>query len=493
MNTLESIEIWDKCFAKIADTYLGEPAPYKQMRFLLQGYDSNHNPIPMLTAKGDGQPATKGCFWDCESSDFAYRIQQYDSPNGGWNYRIDRAYETEDEELNVRIPYFRWFSPYLFNTHTHDDNQVMAQWHNYLGWSIFKNAIGYYGTGINSTTLPHYQVVQQDLSTGPNYWDNLGHEITSSTVKGIQKGFGQWFVITWSSSSTVVGHGTDFCESTPDLAFMRQFMSQQLNINPAFTCPPNLGGGPSGGGNSGGPIKFPGGFDLIKYSRWEFVKKPLGSYGGGGEGSSDSGHQGTPLDQEIVFFNGDNRMERISDLFAPEVSGSVEERFAHILSESELFALERFDSVRTVMIYGNFDSFFSPNGTPTFPDLNLAEGLYRLSVKLKDRKVFFLVFEVRHPFDVSVELKSYFEALLFPDPHSDNIVKANISTTAALRVNYTLFDHMGSTLYIQDFNLPKDHSGEHALNFDGHLPEGFIYHKFTFEDGSHKSYTTIKQ
>lgn len=487
VDIVERSEIWDKCFAKIADAYLREPEPYRQFRFQLEGFDSSHNPIPTLKTYGDGEPATKGCFWECESSNFAYRIQQYDAPQGGWNYRFAEAYETENEDLSVRIPYFRWFSPAQFDTHTPLVNQVTANWHNYNGWDSFRGFINYYNGGIASTTLPHYQLVQQNMGLPPGYFDNEGYPIASPEVRGIKKGWGQWYAFFVGSSVQINGVGVDWCETTPDLTFMRQFMTDGLNIVPALTCPPNLGGGNSSGGGIGdNPPVPPGGFNLLGYWRGEFVQKPKP-----GDGEGDS--QDNSLDDEIIFFDGDNWMSRISDVFAHDSHGSTEERFTQVLSQSEFFGLERFDSTRTVLLSGSFDTFFNSDGTPYFPNLSLTQGMYRLTVKKTDCSVFFIVFEVREPFDMQVELKDYFEALLFPNPHTDNNVKANFATTAALKVDYKLFDHMGNVFYTRNFNLPKDHSGEHSLKFDGHLPDGFLYHKFTFEDGSHKTYITVKQ
>lgn len=172
INTLERIEIWDKCFVKIADDYLTEPAPYRQFGFLLQGYDSNHNSMPTVMAADDGPPATKGCYWECESSDFAYRIQQYDNPNGGWNYRFEQAYETFDEELSMAIPYFRWFSTADFNIHIgHSGGLVppgLAQWHNYGDWESFIDNVG--GPfSLASKSLPHLIVAEQDFALSPTY------------------------------------------------------------------------------------------------------------------------------------------------------------------------------------------------------------------------------------------------------------------------------------------------------------------------------------
>jgi hypothetical protein len=125
-DTLNSIvkrfEIWDKCYAKVPNAYLRAPDPFKQYQLVLSGFDSNHNPVAEVQAKLDGPSATKDCFWDCESSEFAYRIQQYDIPQGGWSFRFEKAFQTEDEELHVKIPYFRWFSPTQFTTHTSSGN-----------------------------------------------------------------------------------------------------------------------------------------------------------------------------------------------------------------------------------------------------------------------------------------------------------------------------------------------------------------------------------
>lgn len=44
-----------------------------------------------------------------------------------------------------------------------------------------------------------------------------------------------------------------------------------------------------------------------------------------------------------------------------------------------------------------------------------------------------------------------------------------------------------------NFDVSEGHSGSHRLDGAVTLPNGFLYHKFTFDDGSYKTYTTIKQ
>jgi hypothetical protein len=56
-----------------------------------------------------------------------------------------------------------------------------------------------------------------------------------------------------------------------------------------------------------------------------------------------------------------------------------------------------------------------------------------------------------------------------------------------------LFDSQGNVQLVKNFFVPKDHSGNHSINTLNPLPNGFLYHKFTFEDGSYKTYTTLNQ
>lgn len=66
-SVAERFEIWDKCYAKVPNAYLAAPPAYKQYKMVLKGYDHAHNPLPDVAAISS-PPATKGCFWDCESS-----------------------------------------------------------------------------------------------------------------------------------------------------------------------------------------------------------------------------------------------------------------------------------------------------------------------------------------------------------------------------------------------------------------------------------------
>jgi hypothetical protein len=133
-----------------------------------------------------------------------------------------------------------------------------------------------------------------------------------------------------------------------------QFMTNELNISPALTCPPKLGGGSSGGGGfDEGPPVGPNVITITLMWKREPYNPP-----GNGNGN------GSPmpfLDDEFIFFKNENWIERVAEIFAHGEPGAVEERFTSILAQSELFAIERFDHERAVVLHGNHSTFFDAN------------------------------------------------------------------------------------------------------------------------------------
>ncbi len=56
-----------------------------------------------------------------------------------------------------------------------------------------------------------------------------------------------------------------------------------------------------------------------------------------------------------------------------------------------------------------------------------------------------------------------------------------------------VFDGQANLLHRQSLDLPVDQDGTHKIIPEINFPKGIIHHRFTFEDGSHSSYTTLKQ
>lgn len=489
----ERFEIWDKNYAKVPDRYLGFEENAKSFYFELQGFDQSHNPVGgsnglVYGDLGDGKNGTKTCHWDCESSQYALRIQAYNMTFGENNYRVERAYEYENEELNVRIPYFQWFSPQEFNEHTTDIYLFPLAgnpgWHGYAGWSQF---FGFISHTLAVSNLPHYQISQQNVDN-PTFYNGLGHPIATSTVRGIRKGLGPWYD---AGVLMMNGLNPNYCDgaSSHNVHSLIGMFNQALNISPTLACTPLLQGSNGGGGLTPDVPIAPGGFNIAAHERKQAMKCPPGDP----SPSCNGGSAETILQDEIIFIDEDNWMEIVAGVFAFDEPGTDEERFTQILATSQAFSLVKHEQEPEILVNGSQNTFFTPEGTPVFPVLDFGEGLYTLTIKREGFKVFFITFEVRHPFQSGFLLKDFFSATLFPNPHQTDYVDANIVATASLNVGYALYDGQANELCRLNFDVSEGHSGNHRLDGAVTLPNGFLYHKFTFDDGSYKTYTTIKQ
>lgn len=63
---------------------------------------------------------------------------------------------------------------------------------------------------------------------------------------------------------------------------------------------------------------------------------------------------------------------------------------------------------------------------------------------------------------------------------------------ATLKFDYELRDFTGNLLVSRKFVIHKDHEKTQKMN-EKNIPEGFLIHRFIFEDGSVKTIQTQKQ
>lgn len=144
-------------------------------------------------------------------------------------------------------------------------------------------------------------------------------------------------------------------------------------------------------------------------------------------------------------------------------------------------------------MYKSKVDFLDGNGTPAIPAFNFDEGLYQVGIKRPDEHLVYIYFEVREPFSVSYAHKDFFQAVFFPNPTTESIFDATMSTTASLEGVMEIFDGQGNKYYERLFHFVKDHHETHRIDPELNLPNGFLYVKMSFIDGSHKTYTILKQ
>lgn len=246
-------------------------------------------------------------------------------------------------------------------------------------------------------------------------------------------------------------------------------------------CLPDPG---AGGGGGGGEDPDDDDWDvdewLIEMVKW------LDELENNGNGDDDGG----------IIVDGTSWEEFVSTFYSFD-KGAFDDpllRYTEIAMESESFRLVKLIGDSSEVIYeGSHLDFVDSQGYPALPTLNFTPGFYLFSTFTQDHGFKRTFFEVRQNFSSQVYHKDFFEATMYPNPHSENFYFAEVTTSAKLKGKYEVFDGQGNLHYSYVFNLPKDHTGNHRITPDVSLPNGMLYHKFSFLDGSYETLITIKQ
>jgi hypothetical protein len=145
-----------------------------------------------------------------------------------------------------------------------------------------------------------------------------------------------------------------------------------------------------------------------------------------------------------------------------------------------------------MVLNGNFETFADSLGAPNIPTISFEPGIYKVTMKRTGFPIIYGVFEVRSRFQAELPHKDFFDATIYPNPNTNPHFFIDVQTTASLYVRYEIFDGNGNNLFRYNIRLPKNHDGTHRISPDPILPNGLLYHRFTFLDGSYETITTIK-
>lgn len=474
VQQVEMYELHDINYVKIKDAYWKNPQPSKWYTVEVEAYNSSNNVIDsseeilqdvlnsVVPEDGSGEVI---CNWECVSSNYAYRIMAVD--NNGYNYTQQITYDYYDENAGIGVPHYRWFSVDEFNWYVYGSNGTggtgSPTWHGMPGgWDIPQNTEDLSDVG--------GKIIRLDNTQDSYFCDSQGAEITSPKVWGIQKALGPW---AGGKYYYRIGLTANHCGDA-DMWYMINFLNDE-NENgipniPTLACDANLaeGCGP-GGDHTGGS----GGFDEVEVDPdCGVVFNYTSEWGGGAIGSSIDSDFGCLAD------DGD-----ITD-------GAV--GIGTFLASTELFQIVRLDENPKTILLSSGEDYVDSTGTPISMSINLDPGLYKILAKTPNKGLRYTLADVKNNTNISLQHKDYFDALVFPNPLTDDIFKIHIQTSARLNVQYDIYDAQGNPLWSQKFNLPKDHDADHTINHNVQLPSGVILHKFEFEDGSIETYTTLK-
>lgn len=280
----------------------------------LDGNDIDEVYLPLCS----GCPATEeGCYWECVSSTYAYRIQMYDGTFN--NYRLELARETDLE--GAEVPYYEWFSATEFLNYVTNPSSALISYRSMPNFHPLDDYIN----------EPPFFMVNFPADEADGVYRNSVGEIIEGEVYGIQKGLGPWYV---DNSETIEGITGDYCNMAggageASFATIVSFFNNESDVSSDLECDADLG---ASGYYYGG--------EEYEYSYTDWVKYTYGVKYGDGE-YGDDGEDGDGSSGIVV--EGGNWTEFVADVFnfTMDDFDDPDLRYSEMLMNCQLFSVSK--------------------------------------------------------------------------------------------------------------------------------------------------------
>jgi hypothetical protein len=430
----------------------------------LTGWNASHQPIieeaivPFLEAGGGSHPWLESCYVVCNSSDYAWKLQQLLPTNGsfGPKYQLGPASHF-NPELEEFVPYYEFMTwDYFYNVFVTNE-QYHTSYYNIFGW--IEHIIMATNNDLNN---PYKRTIINSESI--IYRDKYGAVISDATFVGIRKAMGNWNHIwnNYNESFTIQSAsdplaGNHLCAiNTPQWAVSYFNAYAEYTPIPLLNCVPHSypASEPEW---SGLQICF----DLLPsqfLNEWNFTSfiECLGTVA---SGSGSGGNQ--------------NPWSDIIEISIEEIKKDGSYLSAFNLKQAQIF---------------------DPNGDFIPFSFSLSPGLYNITIIHAGFDSFFIerIFEIKEPSTFGVTYADHFDFSIYPVPHIDDSFTINMNCSANLNFEYKLFDFSGNILHKSNYNLRKEHDENHFIEPSLPLPSGLLLHRFEFKDNSNKTAITIK-
>ena len=392
--------------------------------------DDNDINDDVIEANGEQPYVETPCRKTCVGNLYAYHIQQFQKiPLNLSRFRVVPAYKAFDSVSQTVNPYY-WYS----NTDMPSPTQI-----------------GPFISGPNGNLTVF----------GP------GGTVLTGLVYGHQKTLGVW-------------EGQSDIETDGQHTIGAEFCGSSHTLNSAITLM-----------NATADFSQPGG--LPDYPELECV--PANS-GGGSDSTSPIGDPTPPKkfkDFVTFCFNPQtqaeepcsNGAETIIDLLDPEVVDLV-------------FITDLNDYTKTPVIISVAELYNTNNGNGGITNgefngfnVTLTPGLYSFGFMFKESGYWAATKEIQTKVDFGLSQADMIEINTFPTPMTGDKYTIEMKAFATLKFNYELRSFTGDLLVSKNFVIHKDHEKSAKMN-EKNIPEGFLVHRFIFEDGSVKTIQTLK-
>lgn len=402
-----------------------------------QTFDSGKQSI-----EGDGTPHTLVQTWTCSGFDYAYKIELYTLP--GYTSGI----------LQVTGPgyVYDYIEPENTPCGSNFDaaqNAYFNQVHGLTpGWCVDMQNGPY-----NFSAF----IIQNDFSS---YFNKYGLPITSSEIYAVQKTNWKW--PSGSISVENIGDASGIALWTLDDVI--QYINLYSNIAEVSEEFPTL--------------------ECISYS--PIPADQLTDYNMDPESIAECVQNGIQ----------DNNVDYLSD---SESVLSIFEILNECHEDIDLIALNGLEIVNlndpnkpiSVISLGKND-FINQDGDFTIPSFTLDKGVYWIFAKFQNGKTTQFYKVVNHRNENILTDSMLVDLTVFPVPIIGDSYKINIVSQTNTSIFYEVYNNLGNPIYKTQLKVSSNDNFNLPVDISGGIPNGNIFHKFIFEDGSITTINTIK-
>ncbi|NEN24704.1 hypothetical protein G3O08_14450 [Cryomorpha ignava] len=185
-----------------------------------------------------------------------------------------------------------------------------------------------------------------------------------------------------------------------------------------------------------------------------------------------------------------------SDCYDPDgdlVSSTTGDSIITFFREIQLLSITSYQNGAKNVFTTSASELFNQDGSPNIPSINFERGLHRIAIKYRGQPLDYTFVEITGSGTLTIPHKDFFNANVYPNPvTAQSQYSIDMNTSARLRMTYEIYDHFGNLVTSTYYDLEEGHSRTHVFPSDKLDPNGITVHKFSFDDGSYETITTIK-
>jgi hypothetical protein len=460
-------EEWRQNYIQIPEQYQQKDISNRYGIDLI-GYDVAHNIIATdevipLVPDLDWTIWVEYCRVTCNGPNYAWKVQQLIPINaGGHKYKL---------------------MPTYVNGNPIWEYMTLADW-GHLTANFLPHLASYYGITPWDISNPEFSTDKfKTITNNPSvtYNNSSGIGISSAyhqEIKKVRKNLGPWMQVSNSDSYTshLSGdpHGASSLCVNDNLQYAVALMNTYADFDPELVCEQQNYSGPTAGGSTGSWQDCDHLVDNLQnfndltgeeladsitvwINNWyECMYLTIGTE----EGTDTTGVGGGAWGQIVEF--------SLSIIKGDGIKEVINKKSNEIINEN-----------------GNFMPFSA----------NLEPGLYYMYTAFAATSAVIpeTYFELKNPIQINFNLSHFFNFTVFPVPHIEDQFSINMQATSDLNTRYELYDFQGNLVHRAHYQLKQGHNENHLIQPANPIPSGLLINRFTFDDGSVKTLTTLRQ